>query len=94
MNQKIKFRTLDEADYLLKYGGTVRSLAIVFRVSKSTVHHDLSVRLKQIDLDLYKRVGFILKINLNDRHIRGGKSTKIKYEKMRKNCQKLTKKTK
>ena len=92
MKNSIEARTIDEANYLLKNKGTVRSLAPIFRVSKSTIHYDLSVRLKRINYDLYKSVDFILKFNFQERHFRGGKATKIKYEIMRKNCQKLTKK--
>ena len=93
LKREIEVRVLNEAYYLIKNKGTVRSLAAIFGVSKSTVHYDLACRLKKLDLDLYNKTDNLLKINLKDRHIRGGKATKNKYEKMRKNCQKLTKNT-
>ena len=51
-----------------------------FCVSKSTIHYDLTIRLKKINKSLYKKVNKILKYNLSQRHIRGGESTKNKYK--------------
>ena len=53
--------------------------AAVFGVSKSTVHKDVSVRLKRQDPSLYREVRAVLEKNLLERHIRGGKATKLKY---------------
>ena len=46
---------------------------------KSTLHTDVTERLKLIDTDLYKQVRKILNINYNEKHIRGGESTRKKY---------------
>ena len=61
-------------------GYTIREVATYFNVSKSTVHKDLHERLKKIDKIKYLEVDKILKYHLNIRHIRGGESTKKKYQ--------------
>lgn len=65
--------------YILKSKATVRSTAQKFGVSKSTVHKDVSERLKYINPNLYKKVKDILELNKAQRHIRGGLATKNKY---------------
>ena len=44
------------AEYILETGATVRECAAHLGVSKSTVHKDVTERLKSIDKDLYKKV--------------------------------------
>ena len=75
----INERVLKEADFILKTGNTIREVAEIFNVSKSTVHKDLKERLIKIDKNKYNRVNEILKYHLNIRHIRGGESTRKKY---------------
>jgi putative DeoR family transcriptional regulator, stage III sporulation protein D len=41
----------------------------------------MTVRLRKIDLQLYKKVKAVLSFNLSERHIRGGLATKHLYEK-------------
>lgn len=79
MNDKIIKRVLDETEYMLKTNETIREVAEVFNVSKSTVHVDLTKRLFLLDLDLYNNIGDILKKHLEIRHINGGIATKNKY---------------
>ena len=67
------------AEYIVETGCTVRACSAHFSVSKSTVHKDVSERLKYIDADLYEKVRKVLTLNLNERHIRGGIATKEKY---------------
>lgn len=76
----INERVLKEADFIIKTGYTIREVATHFNVSKSTVHKDLHERLKKIDQTKYLKVDKILKYHLNIRHIRGGESTKKKYQ--------------
>lgn len=45
----------------------------------STVHKDVSERLKKINPSLAKQVRVILDENKAERHIRGGMATKMKY---------------
>jgi len=75
-------RVVKEANYMIKTGDTLREMASVFNVSKSTVHKDLKDRLKFIDNDLYRKVQKILKHHIDIRHIKGGESTKKKYQKI------------
>lgn len=82
MNKTIMNRVINEANYILKTERTIREVAKIFKVSKSTVHKDLHDRLKKIDVDLYKKVENIMKQHIDIRHIRGGESTKKKYQKL------------
>lgn len=79
MNKDIVKRVISEANYIIKTQNTVREIAKVFNVSKSTVHKDLHERLLEIDNNLYLEVEKILKYHTDIRHIRGGQSTKEKY---------------
>ena len=78
-------RAKDFARFIIESGATVRQTASEFKISKSTVHKDVSYRLRNIDYDLYTRVKQVLDKNLKERHIRGGIATKQKYESLRKN---------
>ena len=82
MNRVIIKRTIDEAKYMLDTKKTIREIAQIFNVSKSTVHKDLHERLIEINYDLYKEIDTILKYHIDVRHIRGGESTKKKYKKV------------
>ena len=61
MKRNIEVRVFNEAEFILKNKSTVREMSKYFLVSKSTVHFDLSVRLKKLNLELFKRVDEILK---------------------------------
>ena len=76
---KITSRTIEEAIYMIETEKTIREIAKIFKVSKSTVHKDLKERLKDIDVEQSKIVKKILEEHTNIRHIRGGESTKQKY---------------
>ncbi len=82
MTDLIFKRVIEEANYMLDTKNTIREIAKVFNVSKSTVHKDLHERLADIDLSLYESIDSILKYHINIRHIRGGESTKKKYKKI------------
>ena len=82
MNNIIKLRVIDEANYMVKTRDKIRNIAKVFNVSKSTVHKDLHERLIYIDSKLYSEIDKILKYHIDVRHIRGGESTKKKYKKL------------
>lgn len=79
MNKKIIERVTSEGNYMVDTGKTVREIAKVFDVSKSTVHKDLTDRLLEIDTDLYNKVSKILQYHMDIRHIRGGESTRRKF---------------
>ncbi|MGN1323669.1 MAG: sporulation transcriptional regulator SpoIIID [Bacilli bacterium] len=79
MNKNIINRTLKESEYILKTKKTIREIAKVFGVSKSTVHKDLSNRLLEIDANLCNQIKQILKQHIDTRHIKGGESTRNKF---------------
>lgn len=79
MREYIKERIVEEGRYVVEHNATVRQTAKVFHVSKSSVHKDVSERLKTIDKTLYKKVKKVLSVNLAERHIRGGLATRNKY---------------
>lgn len=79
MNNSVEERAARLGEYIAQNGATVRSAAKKFGVSKSTVHKDVSQRLKYVNLSLYKDVKKVLETNKAQRHIRGGMATKKKY---------------
>lgn len=85
MKNNIKKRVVREAYYMLKTDKTIREIAKEYKVSKSTVHKDLKDRLKYIDKELYKKIIIIINNHKEIRHIKGGESTKKKYQKIFKN---------
>lgn len=79
MKSFLEERAIKLGDYIVENKATVRKTAKVFGVSKSTVHKDVTERLKFINKELYYNVKKILDINKAQRHIRGGYATKTKY---------------
>lgn len=75
----IEERAIDLAQYIIDSKDTVRGAAKKFGISKSTVHKDVSERLKKINPALAKKVRLILDENKAERHMRGGLATKLKY---------------
>ena len=72
-------RAIELAHYIIDSKDTVRGAAKKFGISKSTVHKDVSERLKKINPSLAREVRRILNENKAERHIRGGMATKLKY---------------
>lgn len=66
-------------EYIAETSSTVRETAKKFGLSKSTVHKDVTERLRKINPQLYYEVKNILEKNKSERHIRGGMATKLKY---------------
>ena len=79
MNKIIVDRVILESEHIIETGDTVRDMAGIFGVSKSTVHKDLKERLLEIDKEMYIKVIKILKYHSCVRHIRGGESTRRKF---------------
>lgn len=79
----IEERVIELAHYIIDSKDTVRGTAKKFGISKSTVHKDLSQRLKKINRSLFLEVRAVLDENKAERHIRGGMATKLKYQKMK-----------
>lgn len=80
MDNPEKERCVQLAEHMINTKATVRSTAAAFGVSKSTVHKDLTERLRMASPELFKQVKEILEENKRERHIRGGLATKHKYE--------------
>lgn len=79
MTSQIVERVLTEATHIKDTHDTIRKTAEIYGISKSTVHNDMAVKLRYIDHDLYSKTRAILKENFDEKHIRGGQSTKQKY---------------
>ena len=75
----VEQRAIELAEYIVENKTTVRAAAKKFGISKSTVHMDVSERLKKLNPALYKDVRKILDKNKAERHIRGGMATKQKF---------------
>lgn len=69
-------------EYIRETGATVRATAKIFKISKSTVHKDVTERLKVSDPELWNNVKVVLERNKKERHIRGGLATRKKYKGM------------
>ena len=79
MTEPIEKRACELAVYIIETGATVRAAARHFGISKSTVHKDITCRLKQYDFSLYTQARAVLDRNNSERHIRGGMATRQKY---------------
>lgn len=79
MKTEIYSRPKALANHLLENNSTIRATAKVFNLPKSTVHHDVSTKLKYIDYPLYLKVKKLLDKNFSVKHLHGGESTKRKY---------------
>ncbi len=82
MREDIEQRARDLALYIVENGATVRDAARHFNVSKSTVHKDLTERLRTVDRPLYVQARTVLEQNKAERHLRGGAATRRKYKGM------------
>ncbi len=80
MRDYIRERAVEIGNYISTTDATVRKTAHVYKVSKSTVHKDVTERLPLIDMRLAKRVKVVLEKNKAERHIRGGEATRRKYK--------------
>lgn len=83
MDNILEERALRLGEYIVEKNATVRNAAKEFGISKSTVHADVSQRLKRINPSLYKQVRRVLDQNKAERHFRGGIATREKYKNMK-----------
>ena len=75
----IEERAVNLAHYIIDNKDTVRGAAQKFGISKSTVHKDVTERLRKINPALADAAKKILDENKAERHIRGGEATRLKY---------------
>lgn len=80
MDSLINNRVIKESNYIIQTNKTIRETAKKFNVSKSTVHNDINNRLKKIDFNNYLIIKNIMKKHIENRHIKGGEATKLKYQ--------------
>ena len=80
LENRIDDRCLELGEHIAKNSATIRATAKKFGVSKSTVHKDVSVRLRKLNPFLYGQVQKVLEVNKKERHIRGGIATRKKYK--------------
>ena len=73
-------RAKEVAMYIVDNKATIRQAAREFGVSKSTIHRYITTILMASDRRLYGRVRKVLDYNTSQRAIRGGMSTKTKFE--------------
>ena len=83
MRGAVEERAVELGNYIIENKVTVRATAKQFHISKSTVHKDVSQRLKTVKPQLYAEVKKVLDLNKAQRHIRGGMATKLKYQRYR-----------
>ncbi len=84
MRYTVEERAVELGEYIVENNATVRAAAKKFGVSKSTVHMDVSERLKRANPALFSQVRHVLDVNKSERHIRGGRATREKYLMMKK----------
>ena len=80
MRNTVDERAIILGEYIIENDATVRAAAKQFKISKSTVHKDVTDRLKSNDPVLWKQVNVVLQKNKKERHIRGGMATRRKYK--------------
>ncbi len=80
MKDYIEDRVLEVARYIIDSKATIRRTAKVFGVSKSTIHKDMTERLPIINPQIANEAKTILDLNKSERHIRGGRATRMKYK--------------
>ena len=82
MKPDMEARARALAEYIIETGGTVRAAAARFGISQSTVHKDVTERLKRSDPALWQQARAVLEQNKAERHIRGGIATRRKYREL------------
>ncbi len=86
MRETLDNRAVILGEYIIDTGATVRAAAKVFKISKSTVHKDVTEKLSHDNPQLYREVKAVLEKNKQERHIRGGMATKRKYKGIKNNA--------
>lgn len=69
--------------FIVDKKATIRQAASALKVSKSTLHKDVTTILRENHDPLADEVKEVLDNNFLERHLRGGEATKQKYLKMK-----------
>jgi putative DeoR family transcriptional regulator (stage III sporulation protein D) len=83
-------RISKEASYIVEHKATVREAAKALCIGKSTIHKDVTERLRSINPVLFRSVRAVLNTNKAERHLRGGKATHDKYASLRQRLGEVT----
>ncbi|MGI6031563.1 MAG: sporulation transcriptional regulator SpoIIID [Eubacteriales bacterium] len=83
MKGNIEERCVQLGQYIVEHNSTVRACASQFKISKSTVHKDVTSRLYVLNPQLWAQVKQVLEKNKLERHLRGGAATREKYQRQR-----------
>lgn len=86
MKEDLVERVISVANHIYSTHDTIRKTAKIYGYSKSTIHNDVSIKLKDIDQGLYEKTKEVLDKNFAEKHIRGGEATKKKYQEMEDKC--------
>jgi len=81
MKDYIKERVLLESNHIISTHDTLRAMAPIFGVSKSTVHIDITRRILKLNPKLAVKVRAVLDQHLDDRAILGGLAVQAKKRK-------------
>ena len=79
MDEAIRFRCLQVAEWMITHQATVRQAARAFGLSKSSVHKDLTQRLPEVSHARGVLVQQLMQHNKAQRHLRGGDATRLHY---------------
>lgn len=79
--EEIEKRAVKFANYIIETGATIRGTALRFGISKTTVHNDVTIVLKEKNPVLAQKVRVVLDQNNAQKHIRGGEACRAKYNK-------------
>ena len=83
MKGTVNERAILLGQYIVDNDTTVRDAAKAYRISKSTVHKDVTHKLAELSPALFAQVKTVLERNKAERHMRGGEATRRKYIELR-----------
>lgn len=78
MRELTRKRVIETADYIIETGCTVRDAADAMGYCKTSVHKDMTTRLRHCDKDRYCKVRMIMDTNKADATRRGGMAIRKK----------------
>ncbi len=84
-NLEIHERAITIGSYIVDTKSTIRQAASKFGMSKTSIHNDMRKILPQCDGELTKLVSDVMEENKSLRHIRGGETTRRKFQKLKSN---------
>ena len=76
-------RVEKEIEYICNYGYTLREVAKIMGISKSTIHLDVTKKLEKHSYSNYLKVRSVLDEHKATWHLKGGEATKQKFKKLK-----------